>query len=465
MIALLLSLALAAEPSWVQILQPPLTNGPPPDTCASSPTIENPGAPPPESTGTGSSTTEPPWSTGMVRVEMPSSAVNDSLPAEIKARATVPVDLAALPVEPLRGNPADIARVQGVFANARQRSVRLAFWGASHVAGEYFTGEIRRILQDKYGDLGHGFIMPAAPWKGYRATDVNLCSGGTWVSDFDNRVGGRRDGLLGPGGMSVEGLDASTFGWVQTTRENPHGRNVSRFEVLFLRQPNGGTLSLQVDDGAPLTLKTAAAATGPGAVVLPVPDGPHRLTVRPVGDGPVRLFGVNMEREGPGIIVDAMGVNGRTASSWLRWDGALMGTYLDRRPPDLAVLAYGTNEANDLSLNAESYRQTLDKVLSKMRTLLPDTPCVLIGPGDRGKKVRGTTYAIWSHTAWVAQVQQELGPRYGCATWDLQAAMGGPGSVFGWRLIDPPLMAEDLIHYSVAGYKELARRFTGLINP
>ncbi len=465
------------EPDWVVQLEVAPTAPPPDDvTCGPQSTAEAPVPnPPPTSSASGAAPPAGDLAPGfdvaaMMPWDISPNAKNAHLPEAVRARLGVGAafDVATVPLEPLHGRDEDRARVAEVFARAARRegTTRLAFWGASHVAGEFFTGEVRRLLQDRYGDAGHGFVMPAAPWKGYRASDVNLCTEGTWASDFHNRVGGRADGLLGFAGMSVEAATAGSTGWVQTTLTNPHGRKVSRFEVYFLRQPGGGTFEVVVDDAPPEPVSTFVepdVPVGPGAVSIAVPDGPHRLVVRPVGDAPVRLFGASMERDEPGVVVDAMGVSGRTVSSWNAWDEELQRSFLDRRPPDLAVLAYGTNEANDARMTEDRYRETLVGALRRLRRTLPDTPCILIGPSDRGKKVRGTSHVVWGPTEMVARVQQEVGPSFGCLTWDLQAATGGPGSMFRWREAD--LAASDLIHFSAAGYRELARRFVTQLDP
>lgn len=465
MMLLALFAAFAAEPAWVQTVEIARTNGPPDGACESKAKVASPGTPtvtPPPS----ASETNESESAAMVRFDTAPGAANAALPEGWAKRLQLggAFDVGQVPLEPLRGREADIARIHAVIASAARHDhvVRLAFWGASHVAGEYMTGELRRLLQDRYGDAGHGFVMPAAPWTGYRASDVNLCSGGEWVSDFVDRRGGRADGLLGFAGVSVEGLAQSATGWVQTTKTNPHGQQVSRFEIHYLRQPGGGVLAATVDD-APVVDIPTAGTTGPGTMILSVPDGPHRLSLHPAGDGPVRIFGVVMERASPGVVVDAMGVSGRTATSWLHWDEPLMRDFLSRRTPELAVLAYGTNEANDRSLTPEEYRTNLRAVLTKFRRLLPETACLLIGPSDRAKKLKGTTFAVWGPTEWVAGVQREVGPEFGCATWDLQAVMGGPGSMLRWRAAEPTLAAGDYIHLSAAGYQEVARRLLAVL--
>ncbi len=453
--------ASAAEPAWVQTIEVPDAHGPPDTPCVQSGSAKSPGV---SSTGSSATESTPIDIAPMGTFVLDPASAQPQLSPEDRARLQIGqvYDVAKVPLEPFRGRPEALDRVHAVYDAMARRDhvVRIAFWGASHVAGEYYTGEVRRELQGQFGDAGHGFVMPAAPWSGYRASDANLCTQGAWVSDYDRRSGGRGDGMLGVAGMSVESSSTTSLGWVQTTRSNPQGQHVSRFEVQYLLQPEGGNLDLTVDSAAPVRVSTRGA-TGPGMTVLKVPDGPHRLTVQPAGDGPVRLLGVNMEGEGPGVVVDAMGVSGRTVSSWTRWDATLQAAYLARRTPDLAVLAYGTNEANDPSLNPEGYRTQLRASLQRFREVLPNTACLLVGPSDRGKKVSGTTYAIWGPTAWVARVQAETAPEFGCASWDLQAVTGGPGSMLRWRLLDPPWAAADLIHFMAAGYQEVGRRFVG----
>ncbi len=108
-------------------------------------------------------------------------------------------------------------------------------------------------------------------------------------------------------------------------------------------------------------------------------------------------------------------------------------------------------------MTPERYRATLRMALAKVRRVLPDAACVLVGPSDRGKELRRGDHVIWAPTASIAAVQREVAPEFDCLSWDLQAVTGGPGSVYRWREND--LAAPDLIHFTAAGYREVARRF------
>ena len=366
----------------------------------------------------------------------------------------------SLPLQALEGSPEVLARIGSVMRRGeRGGRVRLSFWGASHTGADLWTGQIRRRLQDRWGDLGHGFVMPAALYRGYRANDVNLCRSGGWRSDWVGRRRGRDDGLLGFSGASVSSDDPEDFGWIQTTETNPHGRRVDRFEVFALAWPDGGTLRVDVDGTSTRTVSTAAPERGLLRASIRLPDGPHRMTLAPAGDGEVRLLGVSAERTGPGALVDAIGIRGRQAKDWLDWDQGLLGSGISSLSPDVVVLAYGTNEAASTRYTMQEYRADLAAVLTRLRDVVPqDTPCILVGPSDRARKVRGD-WSAWPRTAEVAAVQRELAPTAGCAFWDWQQATGGAGSMVAWRFREPPLAARDGIHHTNAGYELMGDRF------
>ncbi len=410
--------------------------------AASRPTLVEP--PPPESEPTAQQRTLPP----------PERADDDPhgllpLPGDIPSPE-------ALPLQPLEGAGAD--RVAAVLRRAADgERVRISVIGASHTSGDWFTGQLRRRLQAAWGDLGHGFIHPAALYTGYRGHDINLCRSDGWRSDWAGRKGGRGDGLLGFSGASVSSTHPADFGWLETTHTNVRGRRVSRFDIFTLGQPRGGALLATVDDAPARRLRTRAPSASLLHHRLTVPDGGHRLTLSPAGDGEVRILGVSAEREGPGVLVDAIGVRGQQARAMLRWDSEMLRLGLQALGTDLLVLAFGTNEANDTNYDMTRYRRDLWTVLQQTRAALPDAACLLIGPSDRVK--RTDAGPLWyPRVAAVAAVQREVSSAAGCAFWDWQAATGGPGSMLTWRTHDPPLAGRDLIHFTRDGYALSADR-------
>jgi lysophospholipase L1-like esterase len=298
--------------------------------------------------------------------------------------------------------------------------------------------------------------MPAALYSGDRAQDINLCRSGGWRSDYVGRSDGRGDGLLGFAGASVSSGAPHDFAWVETTRSNPEGRLVSRFDIFSLGQPQGGTLLVEVDGGAARAISTRQAEPGLLWHRVELPEGPHRLSLRPMGDGEVRLLGLLAEREG-GVVVDAMGVRGKQVRSWSSWEESLAGPGIAALNPDVAVLAYGTNEAHDSSFEAGRLREDMLFAIGRLRRWAPAAACVLVGPTDAAAQ-KGRTWVVKGRTRAVAEVQRQVAIEAGCLFWDWQAAMGGEGASVLGRLLEPPLYSSDYIHLSREGYERSAER-------
>jgi lysophospholipase L1-like esterase len=397
-----------------------------------------------------------PDTTGMVQIAVNLAHLNlELLPGGVPEE---------LPLQPLEGSPASLASVATVLQKAESGArVRLSFFGASHTEGDLWTGRVRQILQSRYGDLGHGFVLPAELVSGYRASDINLCRSPGWFGDWAEKRNGRKDGLLGFSGLSVSSSSASSFGWIESTNGSL-GHSFSRVELFTLGQPGGGSLQVSVDQAPAVKVSTAADSARLLRTQLQLPDGSHRVTLRPTGDGEARVLGISIERDGGGVLVDAIGVRGATAASWLEWNQTMLRQGLASIDPDLIVLAYGTNEASHRSYSMETYRQELSQVLTRLRQAAPEAACILVGPSDRGVSLGHGRYAIWDRTEAVAGVQREVARKHGCAFWDWQQATGGPGSMVAWYLHQPRLASGDLIHHSRAGYELVADRFVAALD-
>lgn len=437
-LAALVAVASAAAP-----VERPEARGPPTTACSTQPTWPEKGAAPPPRE------TEDPRTAGMPRVDLSPGADNSALGAALAAKVTQPVDLAALPAEPLRGSPEALAAVGAALAAAKTRAVQVDMWGDSLTAADTWPDALRVTLQARLGDAGHGFVHLAPMVQGWSPAGMRHCASGTWTGASARGGKAAKDGRYGWSGFAAESGDATAFAWVQARSTYGHAF------VDFLVQPGGGSFRVQVDDTEPVVVSTAGTAAAPGSVEVVVPDTLHRLTVAPVGDGPVRLFGGRLWREAPGVRVDGLGVGGAVEADQATWDPA---TSPPPVPPDLVVLAYGTNDTTVPGMDAARYGTELRATLAHLRAVAPHAACVLVSPPDRAMRVLGDVWALWTPLDWVRTTQATVAAEAGCATWDAQAAMGGLGSVFQWRLATPPLMGPDHLHATAAGFTELGKR-------
>ncbi|MBK6920200.1 MAG: hypothetical protein IPH07_22560 [Deltaproteobacteria bacterium] len=327
------------------------------------------------------------------------------------------------------------------------RKVRVMLVGASHTEADIYPQYIRSYLQERFGDGGHGFVLPAAPWRGYGHVDVSVDGLQHWRTEHAQRRDARDDGRYGLLGASISSRSDRAYGRVIQHA----GVLGSRYELWFVAQPRGGSVDVIADGRTIATVRTAARHVGPGYHAFELPESEHTIEVRVRGDGEVRLTGLVIERDDPGVVVDTLGIRGTRAANALAWDRALWSDNVRHRAPDLFVLAFGTNEATDVTQDIATYEANLREVVQRYRAAAPQASCVLVGPGDF-PQASGGTLIPRPRLSQIIEVQSRVSTELGCGFWDMQAFMGGELSMVQWVRAAPAMAQPDYIHLSRRGY-------------
>jgi lysophospholipase L1-like esterase len=356
----------------------------------------------------------------------------------------------------LEGNPLDpFFAALGELEESGSGLVRVLHYGDSHTAADILTTEIRRALQQRFGDGGRGFVLLGNPWQSYRPRDVAVAAGGDWETRrvLIGAPPSAIDGLYGLGGLTVQSSGRHAWSRVRTSGAPGFGRRASSYEIFYLRQPRGGSFEVRVDGRRRAVVTTAAAEPASGFARFDFAEGAHELELRVRGDGEVRLFGAVVEADGPGVVYDTLGVNGGFFHTPLRWNGELLAEQIRRRNPELIVVMYGTNDADSRTIAPESYGRQVARVLERFRDAAPQAACLLLGPPDRrgGRMLDGEI----SQLDWIVAVQEETAAAVGCAFLDLRGMMGGAGSFDLWQ--QRGLAQPDGVHLTAKGYQRLGQ--------
>jgi lysophospholipase L1-like esterase len=323
---------------------------------------------------------------------------------------------------------------------------RIAHFGDSIIVSDYVSGTLRRKLQTAFGDAGHGFVLMANAWPAYFHNDVTrYATAGFNVS----RIVGpyARDGFYGLGGVSFS-TPPNVLSRVGTAESGEYGRNVSSFTLFYLEQPGGGSLELSLDGGPPSELSTAGPVIASKTHTVKAPDGPHQLSLQ-TKRGTSRLFGVVLEREGPGVVLDALGVQGARIRFMDKQDDQHWADQLRLRSPDLLVYQFGANESADGFLYAMTdYHRTMRDVLEQGKRALPRSSCLVVGAMDRAAKVGDEIVSLRVMPELLAN-QKQAALDAGCAFFDTWTAMGGARSMPRW--VRKGLGQADLTHPTGVG--------------
>lgn len=323
---------------------------------------------------------------------------------------------------------------------------RIAHFGDSIIVSDYVSATLRRKLQTAFGDAGHGFVLIANAWPAYFHDGVSrYATAGFNVS----RIVGpyAADGFYGLGGVSFS-TPPHVLSRVGTAESGDYGRRVASFALYYLEQPGGGTLELSLDGGPPTELSTAGSVVKSRVHTLRVPDGPHQLSLQ-TKRGTSRLFGVVLEREGPGVVLDALGVQGARIRFMDKQDDQHWAEQLQLRAPDLLIYQFGANESSDGFLYAMTdYYRTMRAVLEQGKRALPDSSCLVVGTMDRAAKVGDEIVSLRVMPELLAN-QKQAALAAGCAFFDTWSAMGGARSMPRW--VRKGLGQADLTHPTAVG--------------
>ncbi len=319
--------------------------------------------------------------------------------------------------------------------------VHILHFGDSHTAADEWTGALRDLLKERFGDGGSGFSLAGHPFAGYRRFDAH--GGGTqsWRTEGLRSASG--DGFFGLGGVSITADQAGQSVYLETDSES--------VEIHYLRQPGGGTVALYDGDTHVEDISTDGEL-GPDFFQFQASPGLHRLTLKTLDARPVRLFGWVADKSA-GVTYEALGINGAEASVMLRWDQGMLASYVQRRNPGLIVLAYGTNEASDPAWTPESYQEMFSSLLGKLREMAPMASILVLGPTDRWWRNRGG-WRVYPGVDGIIAAQKAACRENACAFWDARERMGGKGSMRDW--VYAGLAQGDYVHFTAAGYRRLA---------
>ncbi len=395
------------------------------------------------------------------------------------ALAVLPALVEAVPKKPAARKPAAraaIAEIEGREAlgpffvrlgAAGSSLTRVLHFGDSHVAADYWTGELRRLLQERFGDGGPGYVMPGKPWLYFRHAQARSFSTGGWETIGLARDGG--DGLYGRSGTGLAPTGAEGSAGLEGV--------FSSYRVELLTLSGGACLSVAVDgitqfaglldppeggeapDEACCRLSHAGVGDTPYRWVAidsaaPMESALHRLEIRDACGGLTRILGVDLLSGRPGVVVDTLGLNGAELPALGKWQPDLRRTLLRKADPGLVIVSYGTNDMGRGDFDFNDYRSRAVELLRGLREDLPGASILVTGPIDRAAKRKQGAQTITRNAPLVTRALRDAAAGTGCAFWDAQAAMGGSGSIRRWA--KEGKAQRDLVHLTGPGYARLA---------
>jgi LysM repeat protein len=393
--------------------------------------------------------------------------------------------------------------------NQNDQKINIVHIGDSHIQSDLMTNEIRKKLQQNFGNGGRGLVFPYQlaktngsynerfysnkGWESYRNIypeknhPVGLCGIGLWRDTGGFAVELRvKDPaykfntihIITPQNQNMFDLATSSqVNLIQSTEKKVITHKIKKGEAIStiadkynisvseIKRANGlksnniragRTLKIPTNETKPKTIKSSEFVSlniesDSFSHYYKSDKALEKIYLIPNKEASkYELNGIVLEKDAPGLIYNSIGVNGAKYSDYNKYP--LFFEQLKALHPDLLVFSLGTNESYE-KLEARDYIKHLREFISNIKAQNINVPIIVMTPPPSLLRKKPNTY-IRDYTRELL----ETAKNDGFAVWDLYDEFGGMDGIRGLKT--QGLIGPDWVHYSKKGYEKQGNMFS-----
>ena len=381
------------------------------------------------------------------------------------------------------GGPGAIFNLPSAIPGGQRRGgLTILQIGDSHTAADFFTGEVRQLLQARFGDGGLGYLNAGKPHPGVRSAVVKVNASPGWTYSALQKTSDTDQFYLSGFNASVSGSGES----LAFVASQPTPFDMIEVEAVF--GPGRGGVSIAIDDLPPVVHALDGARTEKRVFrVTPAQGAPydfHKMTITSTGSGQVTIASVGVFNHSYGVSYSAIGFPGASVDVINQINSRLFGEELRRLDPQLVVLAFGTNEGFNDNLDMTRYAERYGMVLKKIRENLPRARVILVAPPNanrlpgrckgegasasckaKGGDEQGCFWSTPPALDKVRDLQRQIARQENFLFWNWGEITPGDCGAHALVNASPRRMAPDHVHFTGEGYKAGARAFAKFLIP
>lgn len=321
------------------------------------------------------------------------------------------------------------------------RPLRIAFMGDSFIEGDLVTGDLRELLQTKYGGGGVGFVPITSQVAGFRMTVAHKY--GDWK---------QKSIAYSDKGFTISGYYyIPSEGAYADYKSSVHKKHLDRFDRARLLYISRGTSTLKAQvNGSQEFTRTTEPSEALQEWVLEGDIQSIRYTVNGV-EG-FTGYGAFLENKW-GINVDNYSMRGNSGMVMTKINRELSDQLDQIAPNDLIVLQYGLNVVESDVTNYSGYGDQMTLAVNHLKECFPHAAILIMSVPDRGTRVNGELVTMPGVRAMV-KVQQKVAQECGVLYWstfDLMRSLGGMAT-----FVKNNWAAKDYTHIGARGGAKVA---------
>lgn len=334
-----------------------------------------------------------------------------------------------------------LARARSWLQEAETTPLHIAFFSDSFTEGDILVADFRRMLQQRYGGKGVGYLPITSPAARFRASIQQRFSG-KWTAHT----------LLHEGAFTPSGQYDHLSGNGEVKLRMRSG--VDRVALLY-KSNETSSLTTTINDTIVSTYQLNA--TPEGALSLWRESQQNISSIQlEVESNDIDIHGIYLDGAS-GVSVDNMSRRGASGGELTRLSDALCSEMNGVRNYRFIILSFGLNalSTEDNGDDYYWYYRKMKRSLQHIKSLFPDAVVLLLSVSDRATIVEGNVETL-KGVYKVRAIQKKLAREEGCLFWDTFTVIQELGGAK--TLVEKGWMAKDYTHLSGAGGRQLAKR-------
>lgn len=321
--------------------------------------------------------------------------------------------------------------------------IRIAYFGDSMIEGDLMTQTLRKLLQQKFGGQGVGFVPITSQVAKFRQT-VSSAYSDSW-SDDNFKSGNNKRLYLS--GHSFHSGNA----WVQLTDQT-----ITDTAAILEKSLLCGTYTAGTTINVNGQTRRIEPQKPSNRIVLA--EDKKRSIALGVANDQLPVYGVSFESDA-GIFVDNFSFRGISGIELARIDSAFLSSIAAANPYDLIIFQYGVNllfRPNDK--NFDWYGRAMTPIIRKFQHCFPESEIVIVSTADRAFRYNGQYKSAVGIDSLI-KVQATVAYETQTCFYNQFASMGGTNSIVEWATARPALANQDYVHPNYRGAEILGTRF------
>ncbi len=342
----------------------------------------------------------------------------------------------------------------------QKKKIRIAYFGDSVIEGDLITENLRRLLQNKYGGRGIGFVPITSAVASFRKTIAHKFDAKWTTFSLLNPKNKASDcGISGYGffaPIDSAAIDSSKldYTWAKYWGVKNSVR-LHQFEtVKMYYAPSIGKPSTAIFYNGKTSTKFLLL--GKNMVNEKILSSTTLLNTAQIGvSSPSKqnIFGLSMESDS-GIFVDNFSLRGNSGMLLSRLNVEMIRSFNQYLHYDMIVLHYGLNVlSSDLKV-FNWYERGMNKVIQNLKIACPNTAILLVGISDKSSKVDGA-FVTEPNLKYLLEAQYRIAKKNNIAFFNLYRSMGGENTMVKWVEADTALANKDYTHFNYRGAEKI----------